>query len=220
MEKTATQSGDFWYKHARNLNPLGKTEILSEIDVATKGFWGLRCTAHGKFVERIEADPANDKYHRDMFKCPDGDTDMQRLPALLADDVSLVQTPSEVFNRSWWHVTKKPLTELDPSKLIHVGSLSAANHRAVLLAAFNRSTDLYFYEVQLRRESKIEDHLLVEVTHGETVEALFEIKPSPDTPRVHRYINVREAPGSISLVIDAGVIKGFVETVKTANPWR
>ncbi|MCC3293221.1 hypothetical protein LJ756_01145 [Arthrobacter sp. zg-Y411] len=220
MEKLATQSGSFIYKHDRRLNPSGAITHLSQIEVAPKGFWGLRCVTHGEFVKRIEPDLAKDKYHKDMFKCSsDGEAKMQPLPVLLADDVSLVQTPSEISNRSWWHVTREPLEALRSDKLMHLGSLSAAFHRAVLLKGFDpHNKGLHLYKFQLDHASKIENRILIEATQGLTVEELFKIDPSPGTPRIHRYINVREAPGSISLLIDAGVIKHFVETPLTGSP--
>lgn len=220
MEKLATQSGSFSYKHDRRLNPSNEIKQLSQIEVAPKGYWGLRCVTHGEFVERIEPDLAKDKYHRDMFKCSSGgEANMQPLPVLLADDVSLVQTPSEIFNRSWWHVTREPLVTLRSNKLLHLGSLSAALHRAVLLKGMDfENKGLHLYRFQLDHESKIENRILVEATQGLSVEELFRIDPSRDTPRIQRYINVREAPGSISLLIDAGVIKHWVETTLTGSP--
>lgn len=144
---------------------------------------------------------------------------MQPLPVLLADDVSLVQTSSGIYNRSWGHVTREPLEALRSNKLMHLGSLSAALHRAVLLNDLSfQNEGLHLYRFQLDHDSKIENRIVIEATQGITVEELFGIDPSRDTPRIQRYINVREAPGSISLLIDAGVIKHFVETTLTGGP--
>lgn len=179
------------------------------VEEAPPGVWGLKCEC-GHWVNRFESDPTKDKYDRDFFLCSGTHRSRKMLPipALLREDVELVKTPTTVFSRLWWHATTSPLDQINPATLIHLGSRSSALNRAVFLRTFSPVEPVALYSFSLSREtSTIENRIIVEQTHGVTIEELHNIQVSVNSPRVHRYINVREAPGSISLLVDAGAVQ-------------
>lgn len=192
-----TITGDFHY--AYGWGDKSTIQTTNSLDVAPSGKWGIRCGQGKHWTERKPVDVALDVFSRDMFHCPEGHG-IERLDAglaILPEDATLATDPNAVFGRDWWHVSRSDALTIDPKGFFHVGSEEAARQRAV---TFSPVYDHFLYRVSFDPAAVVDPRVLLEFSPNQTLEDSFamSVDASPD---VTRYVNVREAPGSVSLIL-------------------
>ena len=108
--------------------------------------------------------------------------------------------PEEITSTTWWHSSSSKIDfpNLTPSKYMHLGTLRAAIDNEPRIASSDGPS--YLYSVRLKPQSNAEyihPDIFVE-TDGNTS---YEMLGCPMTHAIHRYVNIREDPGSLSLVV-------------------
>ncbi|MFC9918141.1 hypothetical protein [Agromyces binzhouensis] len=172
--------------------------------VAGEGEWGNRCEAGHRFA-RPRATPEDPV---DICTC--GKYLSEEL-AILPEDATLLEDPNEAFDRNWWHVSHSAALALDPDQPVHLGSREAADDRANLknYARENhgKSFDLHLYKIRLKGSARIHPDVLVE-RPGQSSDHTHALSLLSDWDVV-RYVNGTEAPGSISLVVNARAVENM-----------
>lgn len=112
---------------------------------------------------------------------------------VLARDVLLLERPSEVLSRAWWHSSDNPSFYSDRDTTpIHLGSKGAAEQRAEIQGY------PFLYEVRLRPEASVCAQIYVESEHydpGHGVMVAIAVEGE-----IVRYVNNSEDAGGISLL--------------------
>lgn len=193
--------GNFIYSDQWNQ---GKLVEVNQLDVAPDGYWGVRCGEGNHWVARTPVDPSTQTFHRDNFNCPSGHRRDNRNSglAVLREDVPLLEDSNYLFARKWYHASRDKNLQLDGSKLIHLGSREASLH---VVIRHQHSNPFYLHEVSLDPQASVSKKLILEFAPGETIEKTHGIRAS-SLKEVTRYVNVQEAPGSVSLLATTGSI--------------
>lgn len=194
------------------------------ITIAPDGHWGITCTGEDcatPYAIRDNLDPHTLTYYRHLYFCAAGHPAprLRQEPELLPDDAPLTSNDDTVRAREWFHATSGQITTIDPNTPMHVGSLEAARIRALHLRTFHRDQPVTIYRVDVNPETLIDPIIYIERDGDNTTDATLP-NPADNRPSAARYINVREAPGSLSLILRHGAIAKItpIDTIQPAPP--
>lgn len=177
-----------------------------ELDVANSGEWGVNCSAGHRF-------PMNDPSpHNGTYLCCGYRSEY---PAILLQDVDIIEEPHRARNRSWWHSSNEPNLLL--SGPVHLGSRRAAEDRSARSLDHARANEIsvtrYLYEITLNKDARIAPDVMVEVVGSDHSHALHLLTDWD----VVRYVNRAEAPGSVSLFVSSDAVRDIrLESIATS----
>lgn len=197
---------------------------FEQIEVAPQGRLGITCNDEGcsDWAIRQPREFAEFRYHRDCFFCPQGHVAPSRLERakLQAKDKLLVEEPDGIFDREWWHSSPNRLC-MSSIRVgyLHIGTKAAAIDNELRTSASSESRESYLYRARLRESSSvsstcgaIDPNTYVETDGGEDlIKRLGLSATTAESRMLYRYINIREDPGSISLVVPTSMIVEFIE---------
>ncbi len=161
------------------------TRTLPSIQIAPEGMSGNRCRK-GHFLPFVPPGATTNL-------CGDcGGIPTEKLGVLLRD-VPLLERPSEVLSRTWWHSSDNPSFHSDPDATpIHLGSMEAAEQRAIAQGYH------FLYEVQLRPEAQVSPNIYIESEHYDPGHATMVATAARG--EIVRYVNNSEDAGGISIL--------------------
>lgn len=211
----------------------GKGVCFNRLKVAPQGQLGITCVNEqcGDWAVPEVREFAKFKYHRDCFLCRKGHAAPKphELASLQAGDVSLVREPCDIFNREWWHSSPQ---KIDADKIsdgyFHVGTKSAAIDNDMRTAMTVGCGESYLYRVLLSGCSgmgcvgtKVDPTTYVETDGGDDLIKLLGLsRNSSRGDVVRRYVNIREDPGSISLIVPTAFVREIAEIEHVSKPFR
>lgn len=178
----------------------GVTQPIS-LPIAPQGRWGLECHTPGcsdSWAERRWHNPETTHRHSDMYGCPNKHHAYTKgtVAGILAEDVELIEHPDRVHKRTWWHASDSNVATFD-GRALHVGSREAADLRSIE-HQFRGKT--WLYAIKLDPRTPVSPVIYVERDGFDSLERVESLPPAT-SPIAFRYVNVREAPGSVSLML-------------------
>lgn len=186
---------------------------LQSLDVAPGGHWAIRCENGSHWTPRREFCKSTTRNSADNFNCEFGHRQDWRdsKTGIVAEDIELIENPSQLFSRTWYHISKTDDLSIDDQRFFHVGTKEAAHHRAW---AHSGGRVTHLYELNLVPGSEVYERVLVEACPGLDQEIQFGLNVG-DQPII-RYINSQEAPGSVSLILQKNHV--LEESLKLVEP--
>lgn len=142
-----------------------------------------------------------------LYTCPCGRGGSTEV-GLIAEDVALIEDPSSVTARTWWHASLDPALAFW-SGTLHLGSERAAKDRARTSMAIARSDgtsrEFFFYRINLVSEARVAGDVMIEDGFSDHRFAKSLLSDSD----VVRYVNLTEAPGAVSIFVTPSAVAGL-----------
>jgi len=139
-----------------------------------------------------------------LYTCPCGQGGSTEV-ALIVDDLALIQDPPSVVAHTWWHASLDPALAFSSGEL-HLGSERAAQDRARTSMAIAKSDGLrrefFFYRVGLESTARTAGDVMVEDGFSDHSYAKLLLVDCD----IVRYVNLTEAPGSVSLLVSPSAV--------------
>lgn len=183
----------------------------SNIKVAPEGYIGLYCFSCDNYITNSLAEKVIHNHEtKTAPKCNHCNDKLEL--ELMGVDLRYTEqkflNPDNVKKTSWYHITTHPnwhdsITENeDPhlTPMVHVGSKEAALDRLKDLRKWrSNENEYYLYEVKLTSDANINPNILNDENELAPSNVAQANKTKGFNSGVNRYVNLYEAPGTISL---------------------
>lgn len=196
--------------------------VMDAIEVAPAGHVGIKCE-DGHWAIPANREFGAFSYHRKSYWCANGDKAPVRFATAAVQESHVpylgAEGKSKVLNGEWFHAS--PLSKVKfPSSLrsdryVHLGTRIAATDWDLVQSRGREES--FLYSVKLSSEATVSDDIHVESDAGSDIR---EKGLTLDAFDIYRYVNVKEDPGSVSVLIrpSAIVSADLVKHVPAIDP--
>lgn len=204
---------------------------LERIEVAPQDRLGITCKDEGcsDWAVPQAREFAEFKYHKDCFFCPEGHAAPNFLEQvkIQVEDTQLLEEPWCIFDREWWHSSSNRISMNSiRDGYLHIGTKAAAIDNELRINWNGAARESYLYRVRLRGSAGVgstsgvvDPNTYVEIDGGDNLIKLLRLPDmSAERGLVYRYINIREDPGSISLIVPTSRIVDLIEVDCVSRP--